>query len=37
MRIFGISLTTILLFLFAVWIGTKNPGIFAKVPVVNSL
>jgi len=36
-KIFGFSLVTLLLFFAFFWLGTKNPGALAKVPVVGAL
>jgi hypothetical protein len=37
MRIFGFSLMTVFLFLLFFWLGTKNPGALARVPVIGAL
>lgn len=37
MKIFGVSLMTLAFLAVAFWLGTKNPGALAKVPVVNAL
>lgn len=37
MRIFGFSAMTLLLIFLAFWLGTKNPGALAKLPILGKM
>jgi len=37
MKVFGFSIPLIVLFFIAFYLGAKNPGLLAKIPLVNRL